>query len=259
LQQEKFWLPKVNSHCGHNGRTTKRYEKITQSRSARASGRAWRGILKHPDLRAPSAGAPTHFLKTEVQPFVPSKGYCYWMDEFRELIDGCVRGEKRWQDRLYKKFGPVLYGICLRYAKNRMEAEDVLQEVFVKIYQHIKSYHYDGSFEGWLRRIAVNTSITHYRRNLKHAYQEDVDEVIMRKDDPLHWNDAEFTQEEMMGCIEKLPHGYKTVFNLYVMEGMMHKEIAEMLEIDVNTSKSQLSRAKMYLQRELAEISKIKL
>jgi RNA polymerase sigma-70 factor (ECF subfamily) len=180
------------------------------------------------------------------------------MEEIKSIIEGCVRGDKRAQDTLYKKYASLLYGICLRYAKNRMEAEDVLQEVFVKIYNNIHSYHHDGRFEGWLRRIAVNTSITQYRKNLKHAYQEDVDDLVRSKNDPMEVENLEFTAEEMMLCINKLPAGYKTVFNLYVIEGFMHKEIADMLEIDVNTSKSQLSRAKTYLQRELAEISKIK-
>jgi RNA polymerase sigma-70 factor (ECF subfamily) len=180
------------------------------------------------------------------------------MEEIKGIIEGCVRGDKRAQDTLYKKYASLLFGICLRYAKNKMEAEDVLQEVFVKIYNNVHTYHHDGSFEGWLRRIAVNTSITHYRKNLKHAYQEDVDDLVKSKNDPIEVEDLEFTAEEMMHCINKLPTGYKTVFNLYVIEGFMHKEIADMLEIDVNTSKSQLSRAKTYLQRELAEISKIK-
>ncbi len=181
------------------------------------------------------------------------------MDEIKDIIEGCVRGEKRSQDLLYRKFASLLFGICLRYAKNKMEAEDVLQEVYVKIYNNISSYHHDGSFEGWLRRIAVNTSITYYRRNLKHAFQEDIDDVVQHKNDPLQFDDLEFTQEELMNCIGKLPTGYKTVFNLYVIEGFMHKEIADMLNIDVNTSKSQLSRAKSHLQKELAEISKIKM
>lgn len=180
------------------------------------------------------------------------------MDEIKGIIDGCVRGEKRSQDLLYKKFASLLYGICLRYAKNKMEAEDVLQEVFVKIYNNIASYHHDGSFEGWLRRIAVNTSITYYRKNLKHAFQEDIDDMVQHKNDPVHFEDLEFTQEELLLCINKLPTGYKTVFNLYVVEGFMHKEIADMLGIDVNTSKSQLSRAKTHLQKELLDLSKIK-
>lgn len=175
------------------------------------------------------------------------------------MIDGCIAGKRASQDKLYKKFSSLLFGICLRYAKNRMEAQDVLQEVFVKIYNNIHTYHYDGSFEGWLRRIAVNTSITQYRKNLKHAYQTDIDDVVKHKNDPLDHHDLEYTAEEMMKCIAMLPPGYKTVFNLYVVEGFMHKEIGDMLGIDVNTSKSQLSRAKTYLQRELATLSTIKI
>ncbi len=180
------------------------------------------------------------------------------MEEVKSLIDGCMKGERRSQDLLYRKYASLLFGVCLRYAKNKMEAEDVLQEVFVKIYNNISSYHHDGSFEGWLRRIAVNTSITHYRKNLKHAFQEDIDNVVFQQNDPAQFNELEYTQEEMMSCIAKLPTGYRTVFNLYVVEGFMHKEIADMLNIDVNTSKSQLSRAKAYLQKELEDISKIK-
>lgn len=181
------------------------------------------------------------------------------MGEIEDIIAGCVKGKKAAQDKLYKKFSGLIFGICLRYTKNRMEAEDVMQDVFVKIYNNIHTYHHDGSFEGWLRRIAVNTSITNYRKNQKHAYQEDINDVLRIKDEPVPAGDLEFTAEEMMTCIQKLPHGYKTVFSMYVIEGYMHKEIAEMLEIDINTSKSQLSRAKTYLQRELARTSRIKI
>lgn len=181
------------------------------------------------------------------------------MDPYKEIIEGCIRGQRAAQDSLYKKFSSLLYGICLRYANNRMEAQDVLQEVFVKIYNNIGSYNFEGSFEGWLRRIAVNTSITNYRKNLKHAYQLDVDDLSRVQEEPYEFEDLEFTAEEMMKCIEKLPAGYKTVFNLYVIEGMMHKEISEILGIDVNTSKSQLSRAKTHLQRELKNISTVKI
>jgi RNA polymerase sigma-70 factor (ECF subfamily) len=191
-----------------------------------------------------------------VQPPGLKSGFYIRMQDNREIIEGCVRGEKRHQDALYKRYASLLYGICLRYTKNKMEAQDVLQEVFVKVYNNIHSYHHDGSFEGWLRRIAVNTSITNYRRNLKHAYQADIDEVVAHHDEPVHMEDLEYTAEEMMTCIQRLSVGYKTVFNLYVVEGFMHKEIADMLGIDVNTSKSQLSRAKTYLQRELTTLSK---
>jgi len=181
------------------------------------------------------------------------------MQDLKEIIDGCIRGQRAAQDALYKKFSGLMFGICLRYAGNRMEAQDVLQEVFVKIFNNIASYNHEGSFEGWLRRIAVNTSITNYRKNLKHAFQKDVDDLMRTGQEPSVFEDLEFTAEEMMLCIEKLPQGYKTVFNLYVVEGFMHKEISEMLGIDVNTSKSQLSRAKTYLQRELKNSAIVKI
>jgi RNA polymerase sigma factor (sigma-70 family) len=181
------------------------------------------------------------------------------MQDLKGIIEGCIRSDRAAQDHLYKKFSSLLFGICLRYAGNRMEAQDVLQEVFVKIYNNIASYNHEGSFEGWLRRIAVNTSITHYRKNLKHAFHKDVDDLMKSNEEPSTFEDCEFTAEEMMHCIERLPIGYKTIFNLYVIEGFMHKEISEMLNIDVNTSKSQLSRAKNYLQRELKNSATVKI
>jgi RNA polymerase sigma-70 factor (ECF subfamily) len=181
------------------------------------------------------------------------------MQQYKEIIEGCIRGERIAQDKLYKQFSSLLFGICMRYAGNRMEAQDVLQEVFVKIYNNIGSYNHEGSFEGWLRRIAVNTSITNYRKNLKHAFQKDVDDLMKSQEEPATYDDLEYTAEEMMQCIERLPLGYKTIFNMYVIEGFMHKEISEMLNIDVNTSKSQLSRAKNYLQRELKNIATVKI
>ena len=193
-----------------------------------------------------------------MQPMEHSLSFIVNMPNSRDIIEGCIRGEKNAQDRLYKQFSSLLYGICLRYAGNKMEAQDVLQEVFVKIYNNIASYNHQGSFEGWLRRIAVNTSITNYRRNLKHAFQKDVDDLTKMNEEPFDVEDSEFTAEELMLCIEKLPLGYKTIFNLYVIEGFMHKEISDMLNIDVNTSKSQLSRAKVYLQRELKIIATVK-
>jgi RNA polymerase sigma-70 factor (ECF subfamily) len=193
-----------------------------------------------------------------MQPYISKLGSFVGMDEYRELIEGCVRGERKSQAQLYKKFSGILFAICLRYASNRVEAQDVLQEVFVRVFSNIRSFSFDGSFEGWLKRIAVNTSITHYRKNLKHAYQEDVDSAALGISDTDYLN-PEYTAEELTLCIQKLPLGYRTVFNLYVLEGWMHKEISDHLGIDINTSKSQLSRAKVFLQKELIELSRIKL
>lgn len=181
------------------------------------------------------------------------------MSELREIIDGCKRQKRKYQDKLYEQYASMLYGICLRYTRNQFDAEDVLQEGFVKIYKNIHTYSQDRSFEGWIRRIMINTAITHYRRNLKHAYHDDVDEAHDLSGNLGPDQGAEYTKEELMEVINRLPAGYKMVFNLYVVEGFKHKEIAEQLDIDINTSKSQLSRAKKYLQRELLEMSKIKL
>ncbi len=181
------------------------------------------------------------------------------MSDLREVIDGCKKNKRKYQDALYKKYAAMLYGICLRYTRNQFDAEDVLQEGFVKIYKNIHTYSQDRSFEGWIRRIMINTAITHYRKNLKHAYHDDVDEAHDLSGQLGPDQTAEFTQGELMEAISRLPAGYKMVFNMYVVEGYKHKEIAEALDIDINTSKSQLSRAKKYLQRELQEMSKINL
>lgn len=175
------------------------------------------------------------------------------------LIKGCKRNKRKAQDELYARYSPMLLGVCMRYTKNRFDAEDVLQEGMVKIFKNIGKYSMDMSFEGWIRRIMINTAITFYRRNLKHAYHDDVSETHYITDDLGPDQNAEFTKEEMMTVINQLPDGYRMVFNLYVIEGYKHKEIAEQLDIDINTSKSQLSRAKKYLQRELQEMSMINL
>jgi len=151
----------------------------------------------------------------------------------------------------------MLFGICLRYAKSKPEAEDMLQESFVKIYKHLGTYTPGKSFEGWIKRIAVNTAITNYRKEKKRAFHQDINEVENSYPDQSYDYNAEFSQEELMKAIDKLPPGYKMVFNMYAIEGYKHREIATELGIDINTSKSQLSRAKKHLQGYLMEMSKI--
>ena len=179
------------------------------------------------------------------------------MENLEDIIAGCRKGKRRAQDALYRQYSGLLYGVCPRYTRSGQEAEDILQETFVKIYRHIGKYSMDKSFEGWIRRIAINTAITSYRKNLKHAYQEDITDPTFAKYDVDDTGDCDYTREELLTCIQALPDGYRTVFNMYVVEGYKHKEIAEMLDIDINTSKSQLSRAKKYLQRELIQLSQV--
>lgn len=172
-----------------------------------------------------------------------------------ELIDRCKAQERRAQRDLYARFSPLLYSVALRYTNTRADAEDVLQDAWVKIYKHLSSFSRNHSFEGWIRRIVVNTAITHYRRNLKHAHHADIDEVYATPRDLEAFKELDFTREELEKAIVQLPTGYGLVFKMYVIDGFKHKEIAKQLGIDVNTSKSQLSRARSYLQRVLAGMS----
>lgn len=179
------------------------------------------------------------------------------MTELAEIIEGCKKENEKYRQMLYRKFSGFTYGVCLRFARNDFDARDIMQEGWVKIFRHISSYSQDNSFEGWIRRIMINTAITLYRKNLKHAYQEDITDVAFSKYDREPMEDLDFTREEMMNAIKELPAGYGMVFNMYVIDGYKHKEIGEMLGIDINTSKSQLSRAKKYLQKELLKLSEI--
>ncbi len=179
--------------------------------------------------------------------------------ELEKIISGCISKERKAQDAFFKTYNGLLFGVCLRYTKNRFEAEDVLQEGLVKIYKNMHMYSEGKSFEGWIRRIMINTAITYYRKMQKHAYHEDVSEVSVASSDSELFSECEFTKEELLNTINELPTGYRTVFNLYIIEGYKHKEIAEQLGIDINTSKSQLSRAKKLLQQKLNDLSVIKL
>lgn len=179
------------------------------------------------------------------------------MLSLEELIIGCQENKRKAQKELYDKYAPLLLGVCVRYAKDSSEAEDVLQEGFIKIFDKIKLYNHKGSFEGWMRRLMVNTAISNYRKNLKRYYKVDIEEPLVQGM-TVSWSKAEYTKEELMQVIQALPEGYKMVFNLYAIEGYKHREIAELLNIDETTSKSQYSRAKKQIQKRLVELSKIK-
>ena len=176
-------------------------------------------------------------------------------EEVKQLIEGCKAQRPSAQRELYARFSGQLFATAIRHTNAREDAEDVLQDSFVKIFKHIKSYRQDFSFEGGMRRIVINTAITHYRRNLKHRHHQDIDEMHATPRDLENVSDLEFTADELELAIAQLPIGYRTVFCMYVIEGFKHQEIADKLGVDVNTSKSQLSRARKYLQRVLATLS----
>jgi RNA polymerase sigma factor (sigma-70 family) len=163
-----------------------------------------------------------------------------------DLIQGCINGERRMQEELYSRFAPKMYAVCLRYAGKAEEAEDILQEGFIKIFKKLSSFRGEGSFEGWIRRVFVNTSIEHFRRkNYLQPVTEKEESTIEGKYLSVLDNLAE---KDIMNLVQELSPGYRTVFNLYVVEGYTHKEIGDMLGISEGTSKSQLSRAKVILQ-----------
>jgi len=173
-----------------------------------------------------------------------------------EIIKRCIRKDRKAQVFLFEKYASVLLGVCRRYSTDLSEAEDMLQEGFVKIFMNLKSFAEKGKLINWMKRIMVNTAITWYHKNTKHRYHYDIDDqkvgAGLMEDNP----ETDFTRDELLEVIDGLPSGYKMVFNLYAIEGYKHKEIASLLEIDINTSKSQYSRAKKIIREHLIEISK---
>ena len=171
----------------------------------------------------------------------------------QQIIEGCVRHDRRSQQVLYDKYSRYLLGVCLRYSTDKEEAEDILQESLLKIYFNIKEYSGTGSFTGWLRKVAVNTAITHYHKNLKHRYHIDIDEYVSVETGVTSFEEDFFTSDELFKVLNELPAGYRMVFNLYAVEGYKHKEIAEMLDCPIGTIMSRLHRGRRLLQRELVD------
>jgi len=171
-------------------------------------------------------------------------------------LSECIENNPKAQRILYKKYSPNMHRICLRFAKNKMDADDILQEGFIKIFTKLKDFRNEGSFEGWMRRIMINTSINFYKR--KYPYFKDIDFESNRLTG-LMYNSAidEISQKEILQLINDLPKGYRTVFNLNAIQGYSHKEIGKKLNISSNTSKSQLTRAKNSLQNQLCILTQI--
>ena len=168
------------------------------------------------------------------------------------LIKACKEQKQDAQRALYNKYAPLMLAICIRYIKDKLEAEGVMVSAFVKIFERIDQFSGNGSFEGWMKRIVVNESLMYLRKNKNMSMSVDIDEVYENINMSTLENQLE--AEDLMKMIEALPVGYRTVFNLYAIEGFNHKEIGEKLNISENTSKSQLSRARNYLQKQLNEL-----
>jgi RNA polymerase sigma factor (sigma-70 family) len=168
-----------------------------------------------------------------------------------ELIKGCLRRERAAQQQLYDMYSSRMYAICYRYVRHAMEAEDILVTAFTKIFDRIDQFKAEGSFEGWIRRIIVNEALTYLRRSRTMYLETDLEQADREPDyDKLS---DHLEAEDLLKMIKELPAGYRLVFNMYAIDGYSHKEIADQLGISENTSKSQLSRARVYLQKILAE------
>ena len=176
----------------------------------------------------------------------------------KQLLEGCAKHERKAQKALYEKYSRLLFGVCLRYASDKADAEDILQDSFLKIFINIKDFSETGSFIGWLRKVTVNTAITHYHKNLKYRYHIEIEEYVSVETGVTSFEEDLFTADELYKVLNELPAGYRMVFNLYAVEGYKHKEIAEILGIETNTSKSQYSRAKAVLRDKLDKLGKLK-
>ncbi len=177
------------------------------------------------------------------------------MDSEKALIEGCKDGDRKSQRALYDQFAPKMMVVCMRYSKSDQEAEDILQESFIKVFDHIKRFKGESRLIYWIKRIVINTALNHGRRKLNMFPMVDVNEIDKNGDSDVSL--AGFHFKELLKMIQELPSGCQVIFNLYAIEGYNHNEIAEMLEISVGTSKSQYSRARMLLREIIKKEEKV--
>jgi RNA polymerase sigma factor (sigma-70 family) len=163
-----------------------------------------------------------------------------------ELIELCKKNDQKAMQVVYDQYVPKMRGVCFRYARTVFEVDDILQEAFVRVFLKIASYKFQGSFEGWIRRIVINTAINYFKSNSNTFKQTQLDEISDELIAKVEIVDNQ-TVEYLYDLINKLPAGYKFIFNMYAIDGYSHKEIAEMLKITESTSRSQYTRAKKQL------------
>ena len=166
----------------------------------------------------------------------------------QELINGCKNGDRKAQRELYESYSTAIYGCCLKYAPNKQEAQDILQDSFITIFENVHQFEYKGSFEGWCKRIAINTALQRYRGASVYAIEDN--SAIVAQEIEID-NAQEIGMEEMLAMVQQLPDRYRMVFSLYALDGHSHKEIAGLMSISEGTSKSQLFKARKLLQSQV--------
>ncbi len=175
-------------------------------------------------------------------------------DEY-ELIKGCIKQDARSQRMLFDRYAGKMMSVCLRYANDTMEAEDMIQDAFIKVYKYIGQFKFEGAFEGWIRRIVVNTAIRHLEKKKIHFKDMEDNSPHAPSIDPQAY--MHLGEDDLMKLINQLPDGYRMVFNLNAIEGYSHEEIAVMLNIQPGTSRSQLVKARKMLQHQILQLQKI--
>lgn len=173
----------------------------------------------------------------------------------KKLVKGCLRADRKSQEELFRRYSGKMLAVCMRYARHRMEAEDLLQDAFIKVYQNLDKFKFSGSLEGWIRRIVINTALKAYGKKSFQNEQIGLESTIEQIKDPTIL--ASINEEELLKLVSRLPDGYRIVFNLFAIEGYSHKEIAELLGIQESTSRSQLVKARKMLQQLIEQIQKI--
>jgi len=168
-------------------------------------------------------------------------------EELNELLQGCISHDRKSQKMLYKAFYGFAMAICLRYAGNRDDAAEVMNQGFMKVFTKIETFDATKPFKAWLGRIMMNVSIDHYRANLKVAYAEDLESADHVNDGTV--TDSNLNYQDLLAMVQQLPQAYRTVFNLFAIDGYSHEEIADMLHINVGTSKSNLFKARQKLKQ----------
>ncbi len=180
--------------------------------------------------------------------------YCGRFADESDIIEGCRKRDPKAQRLLYSMYASKMLGICKRYACDTEIAQDLLQDGFIKVFDKIGTYKGEGAFAGWIRKIFVNTSLEYLRRNSCMKFSISVDECLDLEDEFNASALSKLNTDDLLLCVEELPVGYRTIFNLHAIEGYSHTEIAEMLHIKESTSQSQLMRAKRLLQKSVKSL-----
>lgn len=175
----------------------------------------------------------------------------FTLPETKNIIKGCLAGNRRDQELLYRRHAAKLYAVCLQYSGNDEEARDILQEGFIKIFDNLINYKFEGSFEGWMRRIIVNTALEKFRSKHNLYRVDDIDQIPEQDAEPDNDDYSGLEAVDLLDIIRELPTKYRMVFNLFAIEGYSHKEISRMINISEGTSKSNLSRARLILQKKV--------